>query len=73
LATISGSIPHPYNRPSGCLFHPRCPQFMLGTCDAAEPPLVELTGGQAVSCFLYGPSAVSRQQSADGRTLKADG
>ena len=25
LPTISGSIPHPYNRPPGCPFHPRCP------------------------------------------------
>jgi len=66
LATISGSIPHPYNRPTGCLFHPRCPQFMLGTCDVDEPRLVELAGGQAVSCFLYQPSGVSGQASADG-------
>ena len=25
LATIAGSIPHPYARPPGCPFHPRCP------------------------------------------------
>ena len=24
LPTITGSIPHPYNRPSGCPFYPRC-------------------------------------------------
>ena len=24
LPTISGSIPHPFNRPKGCPFHPRC-------------------------------------------------
>jgi peptide/nickel transport system ATP-binding protein len=53
LPTISGSIPHPYNRPTGCLFHPRCPQFMRGTCDVDEPRLTRLTRGQAVSCFLY--------------------
>jgi len=52
LPTISGSIPHPYNRPSGCTFHPRCPSFMPGTCDAYEPRLQSL-GGQSVSCFLY--------------------
>jgi peptide/nickel transport system ATP-binding protein len=34
LATISGSIPHPYARPPGCPFHPRCEHFMKGTCDA---------------------------------------
>ena len=28
LPTISGSIPHPFNRPAGCPFHPRCTKFM---------------------------------------------
>jgi peptide/nickel transport system ATP-binding protein len=55
LPTIAGSIPHPYNRPPGCPFHPRCPDFMPGTCDVAEPPLDVVAGGQAVSCFLYQP------------------
>lgn len=53
LPTIAGSIPHPYNRPVGCLFHPRCPKFMAGTCDAHEPALTRMPGGQTVSCFLY--------------------
>src|SRR5262245_41440432 len=34
LATIAGSIPHPYARPPGCPFHPRCKDFIRGTCDA---------------------------------------
>jgi peptide/nickel transport system ATP-binding protein len=54
LPTIAGSIPHPYNRPAGCPFHPRCPEFMAGTCDRAEPQLRPLGDGQAASCFLYG-------------------
>src|SRR5438309_8120076 len=37
LSTISGSVPHPYNRPAGCPFHPRCAKFMPGTCDAFQP------------------------------------
>jgi len=53
LPTIAGSIPHPYNRPAGCPFHPRCPDFMAGTCDKAEPRLTVVGDGQAVSCFLY--------------------
>jgi peptide/nickel transport system ATP-binding protein len=57
LPTISGSIPHPYNRPAGCLFHPRCPQFMAGTCEAFEPKLRPLAAGdgQLVCCFLHHP------------------
>ena len=53
LATISGSIPHPYNRPQGCPFHPRCPDFMPGTCDVSEPTLQQENKSQSVSCFLY--------------------
>jgi peptide/nickel transport system ATP-binding protein len=53
LATITGSIPHPYNRPGGCPFHPRCPQFMPGVCDQHEPQLLPEGGRQEVSCFLY--------------------
>jgi peptide/nickel transport system ATP-binding protein len=56
LPTISGSIPHPFNRPAGCPFHPRCTSFMPGRCDQAEPQLapVATSGyGQKASCFLY--------------------
>ena len=56
LPTISGAIPHPYNRPEGCPFHDRCPQFIPGTCDRHVPELQTLderTSDQLVSCFLY--------------------
>jgi peptide/nickel transport system ATP-binding protein len=53
LPTISGSIPHPYNRPGGCPFHPRCDSFKAGRCDAAEPELIQVNERQKVSCFLY--------------------
>jgi len=60
LPTISGSVPHPFNRPAGCPFHPRCPSFMSGTCDQYEPQLLPTQDGQAVSCFLYHePAAVA--------------
>jgi peptide/nickel transport system ATP-binding protein len=53
LPTISGSIPHPSNRPPGCPFHPRCPSYMRGVCERNEPELVPVGEGQEVSCFLY--------------------
>ncbi len=53
LATISGSIPHPYDRPAGCPFHPRCASFMAGKCDQQEPTMVTVDTNQRVSCFLY--------------------
>ena len=53
LPTITGSIPHPYNRPSGCPFYPRCESYIRGTCDAKEPALIAVNDRQKVSCFLY--------------------
>jgi peptide/nickel transport system ATP-binding protein len=53
LSTISGSIPHPYARPQGCPFHPRCTDFMAGTCDVYQPRLLPVAENQMVSCFLY--------------------
>ena len=53
LATLTGSIPHPYNRPVGCPFHPRCPDFMAGRCNVHEPQPHAVNERQVVSCFLY--------------------
>ena len=56
LPVIEGSIPHPYNRPPGCPFHPRCPDFMPGRCDQIEPPSVEVGDRHDAACLLYGGS-----------------
>jgi peptide/nickel transport system ATP-binding protein len=53
LTPIAGAIPHPYDRPQGCPFHPRCPDFMPGTCDRQAPDLRRVGDHHAVSCFLY--------------------
>ncbi len=53
LPTISGSIPHPFNRPTGCPFHPRCVSFMAGRCDIEVPLLQAVGEGRTASCFLY--------------------
>ena len=53
LTPIAGAVPHPYDRPSGCPFHPRCPEFMPGRCDKEEPALRPVGDTHAVSCFLY--------------------
>jgi peptide/nickel transport system ATP-binding protein len=61
LPTISGSIPHPFNRPAGCPFHPRCPAFMPGVCDKREPALRPVGGNDghtATACFLYEAASV---------------
>ena len=53
LTAIAGSVPSPYVRPSGCPFHPRCPQAMPGVCDTVEPGLTMLGERRMVSCLLY--------------------
>ena len=53
LATISGSIPHPYARPQGCPFHPRCKDAMAGLCELREPAVTRLGEEHEVRCFLY--------------------
>jgi peptide/nickel transport system ATP-binding protein len=53
LTPIAGAVPHPYDRPTGCPFHSRCPAFMPGTCDRQTPELRPVGHHHAVSCFLY--------------------
>ena len=51
--TVPGEPPNPVNVPTGCRFHPRCPQFMAGQCDVVEPELAEVRPGRFVACHLY--------------------
>jgi peptide/nickel transport system ATP-binding protein len=53
LMPIAGSVPHPYDRPAGCPFHPRCPDFIAGTCDRQTPEPRAVGDRHTVSCFLY--------------------
>ncbi|MEM6431025.1 MAG: ABC transporter ATP-binding protein [Deinococcota bacterium] len=54
LATIQGSVPDPFSIPTGCPFHPRCPDAMPGVCDVKVPQPLQLTPERQVSCHLYG-------------------
>lgn len=53
LVVIDGVVPDLINPPSGCRFHPRCPQAK-GVCHEVNPTEVEIGAGHAVSCLLYG-------------------
>jgi peptide/nickel transport system ATP-binding protein len=53
LTPIAGAVPHPYDRPVGCPFHPRCPDFIPGTCDRQVPAPRTVGERHSVSCFLY--------------------
>jgi peptide/nickel transport system ATP-binding protein len=67
LASIVGSVPHPYNRPHGCLFHPRCSACIPGICDARVPSLLPIGPDHHVSCFLFhGGTSVDHFPQSEG-------
>ena len=55
LVAIEGSIPSPFQRPSGCPFHPRCSRVMSGRCEVHMPALTQLDDQHSVRCLLYEP------------------
>jgi len=54
LPTISGMVPSPFERPSGCLFHPRCDRFEQGLCDRSAPELDRYANDRVARCFKAG-------------------
>ncbi|MGP1394635.1 MAG: ABC transporter ATP-binding protein [Inquilinaceae bacterium] len=53
---IKGEIPSPLNPPSGCHFHPRCPNAM-DRCRIEVPALKEIAPGRLSACHLNDHSA----------------
>jgi oligopeptide/dipeptide ABC transporter ATP-binding protein len=50
--TLEGEVPSPLNPPSGCSFHPRCPES-LPKCRKEIPETKELEPGHWVACHLF--------------------
>ncbi|MFA4914367.1 MAG: ABC transporter ATP-binding protein, partial [Burkholderiaceae bacterium] len=48
---IKGEIPSPLSPPSGCTFHPRCPQVMP-RCKEEVPVLRDIAAGHRSACHL---------------------
>jgi len=51
---LSGDVPSPINRPTGCPFHPRCP-WVQDICRVENPPLREITPDQFAACHFAEP------------------
>jgi peptide/nickel transport system ATP-binding protein len=65
-AAVVGEPPSPVLPPSGCRFHPRCPN-VLDVCTTTEPELREFAAGHFVACHnpvLDSPVAVQVTPSA---------
>ena len=50
---LHGEVPSPIEPPSGCRFHPRCPEKIGEICWTKEPHGITLPGGTLVACHLY--------------------
>lgn len=74
LATIRGQVPHPFNYPTGCPFHPRCDAAIPGLCDTKEPPTVRLGDRRLSRCVLQDPQLLEehRKQSAHSGTVRVN-
>ncbi|TDY51398.1 peptide/nickel transport system ATP-binding protein [Alicyclobacillus sacchari] len=51
LTSIQGEIPSPFNPPSGCTFHPRCP-FATDVCREKKPERKVVGNQHSVTCHL---------------------
>jgi oligopeptide/dipeptide ABC transporter ATP-binding protein len=54
LQSLGGEIPSGVNPPSGCPFHPRCPEKILDACRGVEPVLRTVNRNHQVACHLVG-------------------
>ncbi|KRA97916.1 peptide ABC transporter ATP-binding protein [Devosia sp. Root685] len=50
LPAIGGAVPHISEMPSGCAFHPRCPE-RRPECDTSVPQLLPISADQSVACW----------------------
>ena len=52
IIRLEGDLPSPAHPPSGCHFHPRCPQAMA-RCRDTFPPVTAVAEAHQVRCFLH--------------------
>jgi len=51
LKTISGTVPSPFDYPTGCHFYLRCPKA-FDLCKKNKPDMLEISKNHRVACFL---------------------
>ncbi|MCY3833964.1 MAG: ABC transporter ATP-binding protein [Chloroflexi bacterium] len=58
IVGLPGEAPSPWNYPTGCRFHPRCPK-VFDPCSEYEPGLRTQGSGRWAACHLYDAEVVS--------------
>ncbi|PSJ16678.1 ABC transporter ATP-binding protein [Nitrosomonas supralitoralis] len=58
IIPLKGDLPSPATPPSGCHFHPRCPNAMP-ICSVTYPPVSSFTATHTTHCYLYSPQQTS--------------
>ncbi|MBX3052816.1 MAG: ABC transporter ATP-binding protein [Caldilineaceae bacterium] len=53
LDVIKGRVPDPSVVPSGCPFHPRCPEMVPGLCEVYTPEVISIGDNHQVRCLLH--------------------
>ncbi|MFP4437072.1 MAG: ABC transporter ATP-binding protein [Chloroflexaceae bacterium] len=71
---LEGDVPSPFNPPSGCHFHTRCP-IAIEKCRTEDPPFVDYGDGHYAACRRAHESpelmpAVAREKSASTATQR---
>ena len=64
IPAIPGSVADLMRPPSGCRFHPRCPN-RTAVCSERQPDLVQMVPGQRAAC--HNPVPVREEVAASGR------
>ncbi len=67
---LEGDAPNPAAVPSGCAFHPRCPE-REAICTRVVPQLVDLGGGHCTACLLRYPAELKNRLAAEANEKNA--
>ncbi|MBL4908074.1 MAG: ATP-binding cassette domain-containing protein [Sneathiella sp.] len=67
---LQGEVPSPLNPPTGCHFHPRCPNA-TDICRSVSPVLGKIEAGHTVSCHLFETTNLS-MNTDQGQVIQND-